>query len=90
MKWISVNKRLPKDGEIVLVFWGDKENKYDDHYSVMEFRKGRKTKDIDFEKGFSFCDQFGNNKVPYAWNDPHGPLMLFGQEVTYWAPIPKF
>lgn len=33
------------------------------------------------------CDEDGNNKVPYNWTS--GPYNINGQEVEYWAKLPK-
>jgi hypothetical protein len=35
------------------------------------------------------CDIQGNNKVPYCWKPNGGPMQWFGQDVTYWMPLPE-
>lgn len=31
---------------------------------------------------------FGNNKTPYSWVAPQGPMSWFGQYVSHWMPLP--
>ncbi len=31
----------------------------------------------------------GNNKKPYSWKAPAGPMTWFGQYAKYWMPLPK-
>lgn len=38
---------------------------------------------------FEGADEWGNNKVPYCWNAPAGPISWFGQEVSHWMPLPE-
>ena len=38
---------------------------------------------------FKDCDEDGNNLVPYRWFANGGPMAWFGQDVTYWMPIPE-
>lgn len=87
-KWISVEEQLPKDGDIVLVYWYNVHCCERDNFSVMRFRKGRTSEELKQADFFRSCDQWGNNKRPYDWSDPHGPLSLFGQDVTHWMPLP--
>lgn len=35
------------------------------------------------------CDVFGNNSVPYCWESTSGPMKWFGQNVSYWMPLPN-
>lgn len=88
-QWIPVSERLPDDRQIVLAYWGSIHCEHSDNFSIMRFYKGKEARDVDEHKGVQFCDQWGNNKAPYAWADPHGPLKLFGQNVTYWMPLPE-
>ena len=87
--WISVDERLPEDGDIVLVYWYNVHCCERDNFSVMRFRKGRTSEELKQADFFRSCDQWGNNKRPYDWSDPHGPLSLFGQDVTHWMPLPE-
>jgi hypothetical protein len=32
-------------------------------------------------------DEEGNNQKPYSWQN--GPMRYFGQDVTYWMPLPN-
>ena len=32
-------------------------------------------------------DEWGNNKVPYCWDD--SPMLYFGQDIIAWMPLPK-
>lgn len=34
------------------------------------------------------ADEFGNNKVPYFWVAPKGPMQWNGQDVSHWMPLP--
>lgn len=88
-QWIPVSERLPDDRQIVLAYWGSIHCEHSDNFSIMRFCKGKTADEVDPYKGIGFCDQWGNNKAPYAWADPHGPLKLFGQNVTYWMPLPE-
>ena len=86
MEWISVKDRLPEDCQRVKiyvplssVFSGGKPNKI--RHAV--FRKGRIIPDGDRGPIHSE-DQWGNNQRPFAW---FGGQLLFGQEVSHWAPM---
>lgn len=88
-RWISVEERLPENGQVVLCYWWNVHCCERDNLSVMRFRKGRTAEELKDAKCFSRSDQWGNNKKPYCWDDPHGPLSLFGQEVTHWMELPE-
>ena len=72
--WISVDERLPENGQTVLVDWGNLHCNNSHNYAVAVFQKAA---------------QEGNNKKPYEWDVCDSPLRLFGQEVFFWMPIQK-
>lgn len=86
--WISVDENLPDDGELVLAIW-DKSHFTEPGMSVMRFYKGKSADEVDIYDGVRFCDEWGNNKKPYAWCDPSGPMTWYGQDVSYWMPLPE-
>ena len=88
--WISCDNKLPQNNQIVLVKWNNIHCCREENYSVMRFQKGRTTEELKNATYFYGEDEWGNNKKPYNWKDPHGPLSLFGQEVSHWMPIPEF
>lgn len=87
--WISVTERLPEDGQIVLCYWYNIHCATRDNYTAMRFRKGRTAEQLVSVKSYNSSDQWGNNLRPYCWDDPHGPLSLFGQDVSHWMPLPE-
>ena len=90
--WISVDKKLPKDNTYVLGHyngnnWGQDIGQY---CVVVRFVRGlskeeRKRGGVAITK---MGDESGNNLRPYAW-DTHGSLILFGQDVDFWVPLPN-
>ena len=47
-------------------------------YTLIERSKVRKS-----------CDVWANNLVPYCWEVNGGASQIFGQNISYWQPIPK-
>jgi len=90
-EWISVDDRLPKDGEYVLAYYNGgnwtHNGSSDGQQNICKcvFRKG-KTLEENTEKRWGFEDEGFNNKKPYAWKG-EGHLTLFGQDVSYWKPL---
>ena len=83
--WISVNDRLPNDGDEVLIYTGYK-------YDIVSFNKGislnEREKDSSHRsKLIKPEDEYGNNKRPYNWTN--SPVQYFGQEITHWMPLPE-
>ena len=96
-KWIPVSERLPEEGEWVLV------TVYSIHFgndapfrAIVRLKKGiteeersnLKKKGDKRAKQYRFCDIFGNNLVPYAW-ETWGNSYYFGQQVNAWMPLPE-
>lgn len=104
-QWISVDEKLPQDGDYVLARnnkknWIDVNNPEGPRFDVVRFEKGLseydrkilKTGTEDDKKKaniFSSCDEHSNNKRPYCWHT-FGPMKYFGQDITHWMPIPEF
>lgn len=88
-KWISCEDRLPKDKEKVLVYEGGV-MQWQPSVCTATFHKGRTYEEIknSGSLSFRFCDEYGNNKKPYAWTgDAH--MKWFGQYITHWQPLPQ-
>jgi hypothetical protein len=89
-EWISVDDRLPKDGERVLIYDG---NAYQwcPTVNAAIFVKGRTANELkaDGYKLISIADEDGNNKKPYCWKCNHSHMKWFGQMVTHWMPLPE-
>lgn len=78
MEWINVKERLPEFDKYVLgrynlKNWHDKDDQENVICVVVKFIKSK----IE-----------GNNLCPYQW-DTFGPSKFFGQEISYWAELPK-
>lgn len=93
MDWISVQDRLPMNGQRVLVYDGGA-TQWNPTVSAAVFVKGRTHEEIMVEYRdtgrlwYTFGDEEGNNKKPYGWRgDAH--MQWFGQQVTHWMPLPK-
>lgn len=97
MKWINVKDRLPENKQIVLIYFPDSALVETCHIGVARFVKGLSNQErLKLKEKFdprcavwSFGDEGGNNLVPYRWASENGPCSWFGQEVTYWKPLPK-
>lgn len=76
MEWISVKERLPKDGQLVIV-WQD-----------YMFGHGVNVAKFYTQKQYNLQDRT-NNKKPYYWKAPAGPMEWFGQDITYWMETPN-
>lgn len=88
--WISVDEKLPENGQMVMIFDGNA-IQWKSEISVAVFYKGRTAEEM---KKLSFgtiygCDEYGNNKKPYNWHCPHSHMVWFGQYVTHWMPLPE-
>lgn len=89
--WISVEDRLPEDGQRVLIFTPCTNCYGRDwkpiHQNTADFCKGRTAEEIRRNGGLHCADdEKDNNKRPYAWRD--GAMHWWGQEVTHWMPLP--
>lgn len=92
-QWISVEERLPENGQQVLIYDGNATQWKASVHSA-RFVKGRTHDEIMVEYRdtgrlwHTFGDEEGNNKKPYAWRgDAH--MQWFGQQVTHWMPPPE-
>ena len=76
MEWISIDDRLPKDKQRVLVFVPDNNvygyNRERECIHAATFVRSR----ID-----------GNNKKPYEW--VNSPRKYFGQDISHWMILPS-
>lgn len=50
------------------------------------------TGNIEVKRSMSIrrADEWGNNKVPYFWVAPEGPMQWNGQDVSHWMPLPEY
>jgi len=98
-QWIHVKDRLPKNGQTVIIF-SQKINvaRFVRGISKEERREMKLGQIGDQVLGESSIlrsnlyypdDEDGNNKVPYHWVAPEGPMKWFGQEVSHWCPLPR-
>jgi hypothetical protein len=101
MAWIAVDDfregGLPRDGQAVLVRRGV-DNWWSDHtvasgesrkiwrWAAAVFHRGLTHAEAERHGSFREQDQAFNNLKPYGWRT-WGGQMLFGQDVTHWAPI---
>jgi hypothetical protein len=91
--WIPVEEQLPKDGEVVIVYFGNQNTR--SKISIVRFEKGiSKQEREDLKESnperfrtYKSSDEDGNNKRPYIWKNL-GPGSYFGQEATHWMPLP--
>ncbi len=86
-EWISVEDRLPNDGQWVFVYlpdmpWIDKSPSFQ-KIAVAQFNLGLEV----FSGIIRNCDKHGNNLKSYAWR-AFGPSSFLGQDVTHWMPLP--
>lgn len=103
-RWISVDERLPEEGEFVLIYVGEIQvARLEKGISIADrnrMKKGVIADPIvgysDFDKRpvkrsdvFKRCDEQGNNKVSYIWIANGGPMQWFGQYATHWMPLPQ-
>lgn len=101
MDKISVEERLPKENQYVLIHltksnWGDSDDPDGNRYwKVAKFVRGlseearAKLPNTDErKKTYTGADEWGNNAVPYRWEE-FGPGDYFGQEVDWWCELPK-
>lgn len=98
MKWIHVSDRLPKNNTYVLILlnitnWIEQDDPDNVYCRVAKFERGRTKEQLDKleELGcwsVTARDQEGNNKMPYHWEE-FGPAQYFGQQVSYWMPLPE-
>lgn len=97
MKWIAVEDGLPEDGQAVLVRYkgdnwkrthtlADGSTRLNWRWQAASFVRGRTAEECRALNLYRGRDQFGNNLVPYCWEE-FGPGTLFGQDVTHWAAI---
>lgn len=94
MEWINVNDKLPEHGQFVLAWAGNVHQP--SMCTVVRFLTGiSKVERKELEengdkraKQFYAEDEGGNNKRPYCWEE-FGPMKWFGQDVTYWMPLPQ-
>lgn len=89
--WISVEDKLPENFQRVIIKTNEDnsigyDGKVINVYTAF-FVKGKTKEEVARTNSTCFADQNGNNLKPYAWDV--APLVLFGQEVTYWMPIPE-
>lgn len=94
VKWISVEDELPENNQTVLIYFPYSALIETCHIGVARFVKGlankeRLDRNDSRSKTWMFGDEGGNNLVPYRWAAENGPCSWFGQEVTYWKPLPK-
>lgn len=85
--WVSVDDRLPEDGQWVLAHIPMPHVQADDFY-VVQFCRGVTSVEAEERGWWDPSDQHGNNRKPYCW-DGHGPLRFFGQEPTHWMQLPE-
>jgi hypothetical protein len=100
LEWHDSDKILPIENTYVLVRyerdnWGDSHDQEGCKYKVAKFEKGISTEeralmsDSDPRKRtYTGKDQHGSNQKPYQWSE-FGPNNFFGQDVKYWAYIPR-
>jgi len=74
MKWTSVNDRLPKDGQDVLVYHWD-----DDHITVGYFEKSNVHFYIEKDGSKFYTDSGWETEIPWAQKGG----------VTHWMPLPN-
>lgn len=103
MKWISVDKILPLDGQAVVICRGP-DNWLRDHLiygsrllKILEKSEVWRWDCAMFKRGKLLADnpngpwgaedQFGNNLLPYCWQPFGSHSSYFGQDVTHWAPL---
>lgn len=97
MNWISVKDKLPVNGQAVLVCYcggnwssehtlSDGETYREWKWQVAKFVLGRSAEEVANTGIIRSEDQYGNNLVPYIW-DEFGPGQLFGQDVSHWCAI---
>lgn len=90
--------KLPNDNEYVLAYFKDRpwlvRGTNQHKWVVVRFVKGLSVKDRDAlpnsdkrKNTYTFCDEWSNNEVPYAW-DALGGGQFFGQEITCWCYLP--
>lgn len=89
-EWISVDDRLPEDGQMVLIYDG-RAYQWKPTVNCAIFQKGKTAAQLKEEgcRVISFADEYGNNKKPYRWRAVLGPMVWFGQMVTHWMPLPE-
>ena len=97
MVWVSVEDRLPMNGQAVLVRYTG--NNWRDHHVLADgvprehwrwqaakFIEGRTAEEMKSSRVIHPQDEHGNNERPYFWWI-FGPGELFGQDVSHWAAI---
>ena len=93
MEWIEINNEndLPEEGKYVLArhnrgTWRDDDDQKNVNCVVVKLVRGISKRERKPSDSYRFCDEEGNNTVPWAW-DSFGPDTFFGQSITHWTPI---
>lgn len=87
--WISIDERLPKHGETVLVRVREYYGRHEKSIQVAKITHGRTAEEVERDGIWGHGDVGCNNLVPFAWKAPGGPMTWLGQDVTHWQHLPK-